>query len=93
MITVGADRPVYSCIFESLSATSTLRIEERSVTVPKKDSAICSFEYTRISYQRSKGIRRFPPNLGGILLVLLNVDTDGGTNRTSSREAEYLEYQ
>uniref|UniRef100_J3LS56 Uncharacterized protein n=1 Tax=Oryza brachyantha TaxID=4533 RepID=J3LS56_ORYBR len=63
-ITVGADRPVYSCILESFSATST--------------------------WIRSKGILRIPSSLGRIILILLDVDTNSGTDRTSSRETEYL---
>jgi hypothetical protein len=43
------------------------------------------------THQGSKGVLCVQPELAGVRLVLLNVQTDGGAGRPSARESEDLD--
>lgn len=91
VITVGADRPVNSCILESFNATSTCKQHAYISSFPRETQI--SIEMTKRrggNYKWSKCFLRIPPYLRRILFILLDVKSDGCTLWTSSREPEDL---
>lgn len=94
VMTVGADRPVNFSILESFRATSTWN-DTCSKSAQKLISERWWFSYsrmrTKLSYNRSKRLLRISASFWRILLILLNVETDGCTFGASPRETKNLQ--